>query len=372
MAFSNFLPAIQKSLASIKLQPARSIYQPPAYQPPRPASVYSPTLTNYGYSAPPQNYAVAPPPPIPRPDISGLQAQARQAAEGAVNPYYTKLLNDFLAEQGGRKQQEQTSYEMTVKQLEEANALKQKNLEDTSKFKQKTLEDVLGMNLRLYEQALSQTLKENELTKGRTIEDVGTEKANINQQADIFQTQTGTEGDAQRIAIARETAARGLTGGLGAQAQESQTTQRNTAEKLQEEQFTQARTEKDLFQNRTLEDLMKSGELARTTKALKEEGARLNTTQGKAAAALEETQGKATGALATAQGKEKAKFDLDSYLQNTITAEKTKRDTLEQQRLEAFQTEEKRQRQLTFNNWLTSLSNPAQIAEAARTYGGSF
>lgn len=365
---------IQNAAPARYIQPAAPI---PVYRPapaPYRTPVYQPAARGYtqGYNAPSSSYAVPPPPPIPRPDISGLQAQARQAAEGAVNPYYTKLLNDFLGEQVVKRTTQQQDYEMTVKQLEEANALKQKNLEESSKFKQKTLEEVLGMNLRLYEQALSQTLKENELTKGRTIEDVGTEKANINQAADVFQTQTGTEGNAQRIALARETAARGLTGGLGAQAQEAQTTQRNTAEKLQEEQFTQARVEKDLFQNRTLDDLMKSGELAKTTKAFKEEGARLDTAQGKAAAALEETQGKAAGTLATAQGKERAKFDLDSIIKNYDAIEYAKKNQLRQEQLDKVALEERKQRELTFNNWLTTLSNPAQIAEARGTYGGFF
>src|SRR5688572_10914726 len=50
-------------------------------------------------------------------DIAATQAKARAEAEGAVNPFYTKQLNDFLAQQAAQRQRQQTAYDTAVKYL---------------------------------------------------------------------------------------------------------------------------------------------------------------------------------------------------------------------------------------------------------------
>lgn len=248
-------------------------------------------------------------PPIVRPpklDFAAVQAKARADAEGAVNPYYTKQLNDFLAQQAARRQQQQTQYETSVK-----------NLEDQ----------------------LSNTIAGNEITKGRTTEDMAQNVADINQSADIFQTDTGTAADANRIAQARELAQSGLTGGLGAQQAETAQTQRNTAEKRQEQEFQKNRTQQELFKTRTFEDLARSGELA--TKA-------------------------------TEKGKTAAKFDLDAFIQGQGFEEQRTRSSLEADRLQAISREQGNRSKLAFNQYLANIRDPQQLLLASQIYGGAF
>lgn len=248
-------------------------------------------------------------PPIVRPpklDFAAVQAKARADAEGAVNPYYTKQLNDFLAQQAARRQQQQTQYETSVK-----------NLEDQ----------------------LSNTIAGNEITKGRTTEDMAQNVADINQSADIFQTDTGTAADANRIAQARQLAQSGLTGGLGAQQAEAAQTQRNTAEKRQEQEFQKNRTQQELFKTRTFEDLARSGELA--TKA-------------------------------TEKGKAAAKFDLDAFIQGQGFEEQRTRSSLEADRLQAISREQGNRSKLAFNQYLANIRDPQQLLLASQIYGGAF
>jgi hypothetical protein len=172
----------------------------------------------------------------PKLDIAGVYAKARSAAEGAVNPFYTKQLNDFLAQQGAQKQQQQTQYETNIK-----------NLEDQ----------------------LKNTLEQNDITKGRTTEDVAQNEAQIAQTADEFQTDTGQQFDQSRLAAARGAS----TGGLGQQQLETGQQARNTQETRQTQQFQQKKQEQELFKTRTFADLARSGTLAGEA-----------TTKGKAAA----------------------------------------------------------------------------------------
>lgn len=177
-----------------------------------------------GYVAP-QVYA-------PKLDIAAVNAQARQAAEGAVNPYYTKALNEFLAGQAQKRQQQQTQYDTNVK-----------NLEDT----------------------LKQNLEQSQVTRGRTTEDVATNQAQINQTADQYQTDQGQQFTQDRLNQARQLASAGLTGGLGAQQAQNATTARNTQEGRQEQQYQQQRDTQALFKGRTFEDLAKSDTQAQTS-----------------------------------------------------------------------------------------------------------
>lgn len=242
----------------------------------------------------------------PKLDYAAVQAQARQSAENAVNPYYTKQLNDFLSQQATQRQQKQQEYEFGVQ-----------NLQDQ----------------------LKQTLEGNKIQQGRTTEDVAQNQADINQQADIFQTDTGQAADAARIAQARQLAQSGLTGGMGSQQQEAAATQRNTVEKRQEQQFQQQRQQQELFKTRTFEDLARSGELA--------------------------TQ-------ARQKGEKAAKFDLDSFIKNQGFETEAKKATLESQRQSQVLQEQQNQARLAYNQYLARIRDPAQLAAAASLYGGSF
>lgn len=187
-------------------------YAPPPPTPPLP-SIYPP-----GGGTPAPVYA-------PRLDIAAVSAKARAAAEGAVNPFYTKQLTDFLAQQAAQKQQRQTIYETNVK-----------NLEDT----------------------LKNTLEGNEITKTRTGEDVAANIAEVNQTADEFQTDSGQEFDANRLDLARSVTG----GGLGAQKLEKAKESRNTTESRQVQKFQTAKANQELFKTRSFDDLARSGVLA--------------------------------------------------------------------------------------------------------------
>lgn len=184
--------------------------------------------------APVYQSAPAPPrPPIaPKLDIAALNAQARAAAENAVNPFYTKRLNDFLAQQSVQRQQQQTQYDTNIKDIEDR---------------------------------LSQSLEQSGVKRTQTTEDVALNQQEIAQNADQFQTDAGQQFDESRLDLARATAAGGLTGGLGAQKQVQATVARNTQEERQTQKFQQAKAAQDLFKTRTFEDLAKTDELNKVT-----------------------------------------------------------------------------------------------------------
>lgn len=161
----------------------------------------------------------------PKLDVAAINAKARASAEGAVNPWYTLQLNNFLAEQSAQKQQQQTRYDTNVK-----------NLEDT----------------------LKNNLEQNDITRGRTGEDVATNIAGVNQAADEFQTDSGQDFDKARLDLARTAS----TGGLGAQKVAEQQAGRNTQEGRQVQKFEKAKQEQELFKTRTFDDLARSGKLA--------------------------------------------------------------------------------------------------------------
>lgn len=249
-----------------------------------------------GY-APPVVYA-------PKLDIAGLNARARAAAEGAVNPYYTKVLNEFLQQQSVQKQQHQTQYDMNIK-----------NLEDT----------------------LQQSLEDNTTTRKRTTEDVATNQADINNKADQFQVDSGTQFNTDRLAKAKELSAAGLTGGLAAQQIQNQESTRDLTESRQDEDFQNQRNTQALFKGRTFEDLAKSDVLATNT---------------------------------TSKNKTQEKFNLDSYIQSAQADEANKRNELEKSRLQDVAQNQQQQAKLAFQRWIAGITNPAQRQAAISTYGG--
>lgn len=243
----------------------------------------------------------------PRLDVGAINAQARSSAENAVNPLYTKQLNEFLAQQSVLKQQHQTQTATDIQ-----------NLQDQ----------------------LKNTLANNETSRGRAITDEATNQGNINIQNDRNQVDTGNSFEDQRIADAKAQAAGGT---LGSNAGNRQTTlatdNRNLTEGRQNQDFQAQRDQQALLKGRSLEDLLNSDTL---------------------------------GTQAEGKGETQANFDLNNYIQGLGYQEQTTRNSLEQERLQRVAQETQNQAKLGFNNYLSTIKNPAQYAAAVSTYGGSF
>lgn len=243
----------------------------------------------------------------PKLDIASINAQARSAAENAVNPYYTKQLNEFLTQQGVLKQQHQAQAATDVK-----------NLQDQ----------------------LANTLQGNEVSRGRAGVDEATNQQNINIQNDRNQVDTGTQFDTQRLADARSQATSGTLGSnAGNRATTLASDTRNLTEGRQNQDFQAQRDQQALLKGRSLEDLLRSDTL---------------------------------GTQATEKGVAQSKFDLDNYIQSLGYQEQQTKNSLEQERLQRVGQETQNQAKLGFNNYLSTIKNPAQYAAAVSTYGGSF
>lgn len=178
------------------------------------------------YSAPAPVYA-------PKLDIAGLNARARSAAEGAVNPYYTKALNDYL---------------------------------EKAAFQKGVQEQQTKVNVQNLEDQLKDTLETNTITQQRTNEDVTKNLGDIGKTADEFQTDSGEGYDAARIAEAKRASVAGVTGGTAAGQQEALQTKNATAEQRQEDQFKEQREQQELFRSRSFEDITRSNSKATTSK----------------------------------------------------------------------------------------------------------
>lgn len=241
----------------------------------------------------------------PRLDFAAINAQARQQAEANVNPLYTKYLNQYLQQQAAKRAQREQEYKFTIQ-----------DIEDT----------------------LRQTQEANVLGRQRTTEDVAQNLADINLSADQYQTDTGQEFEQARLGQAQQLAASGLaTSGLGRQQQRQLGEQATTAEQRQEQTFETARQAQQLFKSRTLEDLLKSDELA-------------NLTAGK--------------------GKERAKFDLDAYIENARLEEEQKRTSLDVERQGAVLAATGDIQSQLVRNFINSIGDPAQRQAAIEAYGG--
>lgn len=243
----------------------------------------------------------------PKLDLAAINSQARSAAENAVNPYYTKQLNEFLTQQGVQKQQHQQQAATDVQ-----------NLQDQ----------------------LANTLQGNEVSRGRAVTDEATQQANINTQNDRNQVDTGTQFEDQRLAAARGQATAGTLGtNAGNRATTLATDARNLTEGRQNQDFQAQRDQQALLKGRSLEDLLRSDTLSTQSEA---------------------------------KGEAQSKFDLDNYIQSLGYQEQQTRNSLEQERLQRVGQETQNQAKLGFNNYLSTIKNPAQYAAAVSTYGGSF
>lgn len=167
-------------------------------------------------------------------NLSAISAQARKSAAGAVNPFYTKALGDFVKQQSYEKGQQQAQTKTSLQ-----------NIQDT----------------------LANTLAQNQTSQQRTGQDVAQNITDINTQANQYQTDTGSAFDEARIALAKSQALSGTAGGA-AQGAQLQSQQANaTAESRQGAQFQQQEQQQNLYRARTFADLARSGEQAKTTAA---------------------------------------------------------------------------------------------------------
>lgn len=168
------------------------------------------------------------PPPI---DTAAINAQARTAAENNVNPYYTKAINEFVANQAAQKSQQEQS---TQQQIQDFN--------DT----------------------LTNTTNANAVTGARTAEDTATKEADVNQTADWRQTDQGGQYDMDRVAQAVAAAKAGGTGsGLSAKAALNTQKSFNTTESRQATADQETKDAAELSKARTFEDLATSNTLAK-------------------------------------------------------------------------------------------------------------
>lgn len=201
-------------------------------------------------------------------DIMGNYQRAQKQAEKAVNPLYNKYLNDFLAGQKQQKKIEQDRYNLA----KESNRLELEN-----------------------------TLGENQLSRGRTAEDFMTAITQLGEQEGQMQEDTGRQFDSDRRMLAEQNAAAGMTtSGIGAAAMFEQQDLRNISEERQVKEFNNQREAKQLFKDRTFEDLARGDELAQ----------------------------KVAG-----QRDKKAKFDLDAFLAEIAQEERVFRAENEFKRL---------------------------------------
>lgn len=194
------------------------------------------------------------------------------------------------------------------------------------------------MNIQSLQDQLANTLSGNATTQARTGQDVLQNEQQINQQADQVQQDQGTQFDQARIAQAKQLASQGLTGsGVGnQQTQQSQDTFNTTESRQAQEQQQHLQTQ-ELFKSRTFEDLARSGELAKQSET---------------------------------KGETQANFDLNKYIQNQGAQLEQQKQDLEQKRLGAVSQETSNQSKLLINQFINSLSNPAQRQAALQAYGG--
>lgn len=237
-------------------------------------------------------------------DTNAIYNQASTTAAANVNPYYTKLLNDFITQQGTARQQQQTQTATNVQNLQTQ---------------------------------LAQLKAGNQVTGDRAVEDAATTEGNIATAADERQLDQGTAFDTARDTQAGQIAASGLTGsGIGAGQQLTAQNTQDTTETRQANADQTAKNATELSKARTFEDLATSN-----TNATTSEG----------------------------QGEQQQQFNLNNFITGQSTDLQGEQQTLEQQRQQALASEKSTQTKLLINNFINSISNPAQRQAAISTYG---
>lgn len=248
-------------------------------------------------------------PRLPSFDLLGNYNRARAQAEQNQRPMYDKMLNTFLEGQGIKK---------TAKQQEVA--LGKENVATEQRY----------------------TKEDNQGNRVRTAEDVAAAIEQINTGEAQFQTDEGKEFDTARRGLQEGMAASGLTtSGLGQGAIGEQQDERNIVSGRQTEQFQLQRGAKELFKNRTFEDLQK-GDLRADEKAV----------------------------LAN----KSYDLDLDSYLQELAHGEKEYKQDWEVKLAEAIYNDTQLRTGAGVKEFLMTLPGSGQwrsqdIAEAGKFYG---
>lgn len=189
-------------------------------------------------------YQIAQQPKIYSYDVAGGAAKARAAAEGAVNPFYTKKLNDFLAQEETKKQRSQQDYTTQNQQIE---------------------------------QALQDAIDTSNISRNRTTEDTGTKLADIGNQENYFQNTEGTQFDRARQALLSQGAQSGMLGsGLGNQQDVNAISDRNATSAQQVQDFNNQKAATELFKTRTFEDLSRTDALNTRGAGQKKESNQIN------------------------------------------------------------------------------------------------
>jgi hypothetical protein len=173
-------------------------------------------------------------------DYSGAGARARAAAESAINPYYTKRLNDFVTEQTRKRNVEQQQAQMSHEELNTG---------------------------------LTNALQESGINRARTGEDTALKLGQIADTSQNYQQDTGQQFEQQRTERSGQLAQSGLTtSGLGAQQMTADQTARNVQEGRQTKEFQAQTAATNLFKTRTFEDLARSDKLTTEQTAFKNKG----------------------------------------------------------------------------------------------------
>lgn len=240
----------------------------------------------------------------PKLNFNAINAQAGAQARAAVNPFYNRLLNEFLSGQAKLRAQAKTQSTTDIQ-----------NLKDT----------------------LQQTLEANTLTGQRQAEDTTANVSALADQAQQYQADTGQQFQNDRLQQARDLAAAGLTGGLGAQQQEATQQARNTAEQRQTQQTAQAQQQQELLKARKFEDLAISGNLA-TKSELK--------------------------------GEKQVQVDLANFIEKQGIELTAKRTDLARQRSADIVQKSQAIRSSLVQNFVNSIADPAARNAALKAYSG--
>lgn len=173
-------------------------------------------INNLQYQTTPRAYA-------PNLDISQLSAQARQTAEATVNPYFTRQLNEFVANQNQRRDQRAAAFDLTNRQLE---ATRQRAEQSAATGAQREREDL-----------------RSDILSGVDANDAS-------------QTASGRQFDVQNRQLQQGVAAGGTArSGIGqGQVQEAQQ-DRNIVEGEEQRQFRLQQSARNLLADRNLSDI---------------------------------------------------------------------------------------------------------------------
>lgn len=165
-------------------------------------------------------------PTLPSMDLTGLYNKAKTSAESAVNPYFTKQLNDFLGRQGELRKRSQADYQTKLTDLQDE---------------------------------LKSFLEGSEVNRGRTTQDTSTAIGNTLADAVVNRTSEGRQFDIANEANKAQLADAGLTmSGLGKQQLYNITqTRAETGKQATVEKERKVEVQK-LLKTRTFEDLARS------------------------------------------------------------------------------------------------------------------